>query len=832
MTIKQTLFSQVLTNSKALKLSFGVLFISVLSACSGGGAEVEDNPIVDPPEQSNYNGPPPQTDDVQSFKLNVWDNLSASNRCGACHGAGQAPEFVNLADINVAYAEANTIVDLERPSESRMVTKVAGGHNCWLTSDSACADTITSYINAWAGDTAGGGTTIELVAPPNREPGDSKSFPDAPDLFSTTVYPLLTQYCSNCHNENAANPISPFFANDDVDSAYAAARARINLDTPESSRFVIRLRNEFHNCWSDCPANSTEMENAIQAFTDAIPLTQVDPALLVSRSLFLTDGIEASGGGRVDTNIIALWNFKTGQGNTAFDTSGVEPAINLTLSGSFNWVGGWGVQIVDGKAQGSTSASKKLHDLIKATGEYSIEAWVTPANVTQEGPAGIVSYSGGTDIRNFTLGQTLYDYNFLNRSSETDANGDPNLSTPSADEILQAALQHVVAVFSPTEGRKIYVNGELVAEEAVETGGTLNDWDDTFAVVMGNEVTGNANNDDNLWQGTLRMVAVHNRVLTPEQIVQNFDAGVGEKFFMLFDVSHLIDLPDSYIVYVVSQWDSYAYLFDQPFFINLNGESQPDNVDIEKIRIAVNGKESSTGQAYKNLAVNLNSTDYSSETGQQISPLGTIIALEKGPTADEFFLTFEKIGTNENPFVEPPPPTPAAPVDLEARPEIGVRDFFEIHATMSKATGISMAQSDVAATYERVKQQLPTLTDIDFFSSAHQMGVTQLAIEYCNVLVEDTSARASYFNGFDFNASASAAFDTTAERDQIFDPLLTNIMGSNLTSQPSVANVKTELNALTDRLTACGGSCSADRTEIVVKAVCAAAMGSAAMLVQ
>lgn len=827
MTNKPTLFSQALTKSKHARLGFSALLIAVLSACSGGGADVEDNPVVEPPSQSNYSGPPPQTDDVQSFKLNVWDNLSPDNRCGACHGSGQAPEFVNLADVNVAYSEANTIVNLERPGESRMVTKVAGGHNCWLTSDAACADTITSFITAWAGDSAGGGNTIELVAPPNREPGDSKSFPEAADLFSTTVYPLLTQYCANCHNENAANPISPFFANDDVDSAYAAAKARINLDTPENSRFVIRLLNEFHNCWSDCPSNATEMQNAIQAFADSIPLTQVDPNLLVSRSLFLTDGIVASGGGRFDTNVIALWNFKTGQGNTAFDTSGVEPAINLTLSGSFNWVGGWGVQIIDGKAQGSTSSSKKLHDLIKATGEYSIEAWVTPANVTQEGPAGIISYSAGTDARNFTLGQILYDYDYKVRSSETDANGDPSLATPSADEVLQAALQHVVATFSPTEGRKIYVNGELVAEEAVETGGTLNDWDDTFAVVMGNEVS-----SDRLWQGTLRMVAIHNRTLTQEQVVQNFDVGVGEKFFMLFDISHLIDLPESYIVYEVSQWDSYAYLFNKPFFINLNGEAQPDNVDVEKIRIAVNGKETKTGQAYKNLAVNLNTTDYDSALGQEISGLGTIIALEKGPTADEFFLTFEKIGSNENPFVEPPPPTPAVPVDLPERPEIGVRDFFEIHATMSKATGISMAQSDVASTYEQVKQQLPTLTDIDFFSSAHQMGVTQLAIEYCNVLVEDSSARAAYFSGFDFSANASTAFNSTAKRDQIFDPLLTNIMGSNLASQPSDVNVKAELNSLTDTLTACGGSCSTDRTEIVVKAVCAAAMGSAAMLVQ
>ena len=110
--------------------------------------------------------------------------------------------------------------------------------------------------------------------------------------------------------------------------------------------------------------------------------------------------------------MIGLWEFKTGRGLVAYDTSGVEPALNLNLSGDVTWVGGWGINVRSGKAQGSTTASKKLHDLIKSTGEYTIEAWVAPGNVAQE-DARIVSYSGGTSVRDFTLGQTLYSYDFM-----------------------------------------------------------------------------------------------------------------------------------------------------------------------------------------------------------------------------------------------------------------------------------------------------------------------------------------------------------------------------------------------------------------------------------
>ena len=819
------------TNKKSSMISVNSIlapaFLLFLAACSGGGADVEENPVQAPPPSSNYSGPPPDTDDVQLFKINVWDNLSGQNRCGQCHGLDQEPDFVNLDDVNIAYAEANAIVDLNSPKDSRMVTKVASGHNCWLTSDSACADTITSFITAWAGDSAGNTNTIDLEAPIIRDPGASRTFPDDSALFGSTIHPLLTARCSNCHTDSAATPIAPFFAGSDVDAAYEAAKAKIDLDTPANSRFVVRLRSEFHNCWSDCAANSDEMETAISSFAGQIPLTEVDPSLLISKALFLTDGIVASGGGRYETNAIAVWNFKTGTGDTAFDTSGLEPAINLTLSGSYSWVGGWGIQIVDGKAQGTTASSKKLHDLITSTGEYSVEAWVVPSNVTQDGPAGIVSYSAGTTARNFTIGQTLYNYDFLNRSTETDQNGEAGVSTADAAEILQTSLQHVVTTFSPTEGRKIFVNGIQVASEDVETGGTLGDWNDTYAFVLGNEVS-----SDRLFAGTFRMVAVHNRALTQEQIVQNFDVGVGEKFFMLFSISHLVDLPESYVMYEVSQFDSYSYLFSQPTYINLNGDAVPDNIDIEKIRIAINGTEATTGQAYRNLIANVNSADYSSDTGQLLSRLGTVISLEKGPESDEFFLSFEKINGAENPFIEPPPPPLPSPVDLEDRPSIGIRDFAEINATMSKATGISMANADVMATYNAVKQQMPTLTDIDIFVSSQQMGITQLAIEYCNALVDDSTARASYFSGFDFNAAASNAFDSTAKRNIIYDALISKTMGSGLATQPSDVDIKLELSSLTDKLTACGAGCASDRTETVVKAVCAATIANAAMLVQ
>ncbi|MEQ8861526.1 MAG: LamG domain-containing protein [Pseudomonadales bacterium] len=810
--------------------SRGLLALLVLATgygCGGGsGAATVSNPLTTPPEVSNYSGPPPATADVQSFKLNVWDNLVPNNRCGSCHNDSQTPRFVRSDDVNLAYEAANTVVELTDPAMSIMVGKVRGGHNCWLASDDACADIIQSYIENWAGDTLGGvAKEIQLIAPPQQMPGSSKNFPDDPSDFAATVYPLLTSFCVDCHTDTAVVPQSPYFASADLDTAYDAAKAKIDLDAPENSRFVVRLGEEFHNCWSgNCASDADDMEQAIVDLSGLIPVTEVDPDLVTSMALGLPDGIVSSAGGRHETNVIALYEFKTGTGSQAYDTSGVEPALNLTLSGGYDWVGGWGVAFTAGKAQGSTTASTKLYDLITATGEFSIEAWVVPANVTQDGPARIVSYSGGSMARNFMLGQTLYQYDAYLRSDATDQNGEPALSTNPDDEDLQATLQHVVMTYDPVEGRRIYVNGQFTEDLDPIPPDLLSEWDNTFAFAVGSEV-----DNQNRWAGTMRLLAVHNRVLTDEQILQNFEVGVGEKYYLLFNVSAHVGIDDAYVVFEVSQFDSYSYLFDEPFFVILDSSASPGSIPMAGMRIGLNGREVAVGQAFRNLDVTITDAEYDTSGIQVLSTLGTVVPLEKGPDEDEFFLTFERLGSATNVVVEatpaPPPPPAEVPIDERTAPH-GIRDFAEINATMSTMTGVPTSNSQVASTYDLVYQAMPVQTGIGGFISSQQMGITQLAIKYCSVLVDDTGLRASFWPSFtDWNASPGAAFG--GDRSAVIDPIIDNFVGRGIATQPGEGAVATEIDDLISRL-ASGSS----NTEDIMKASCAAALGSAAMLVQ
>jgi hypothetical protein len=486
-------------------------------------------------------------------------------------------------------------------------------------------------------------------------------------------------------------------------------------------------------------------------------------------------------------------------------------------------VGGWGLSFGPngGEARGG-AASHKLFDSIRTNAEYSVELWAAPANVTQE-DAWLASYSGGTSTRNFTLGQKAYQYEMYARSSATDANGAPSLLTRDADRDAQASLQHVVLTYSPVTGRKLFVNGNDTGDVDPQKGGTLGNWDDTFVFLLGNETSGNRK-----WQGTLRYAQLYNRALSADQVQQNFAAGVGEKYDLLFDVSALTGLNMTYVMFEVSRYDSYAYLFDKPILISLDPTVHPGNLPIKGMRIGINGAEARVGQAYANLDVLVSDANYVAGTGQRLANVGTIIALEKGPDSDLFFLSFDQIGTHTYARTAPPPPAQATPADKPEASLFGVRNFGELNASMSALTGVATGTAAVKATYLQVQQQLPVVPALESFLASHQVGVAQLAIQYCDALVESGQA-ASFFPGLNLAASPATAF---ADTHALIDPLLANAVGNNLTTQPTDAQVRTELNNLVTRLSSCGSGCAVDRSKTITKAACATVLGSAALLLK
>src|ERR1700722_18816695 len=154
-----------------------------LSACGGGGAPTTATAASAPTSSAaSYTGPAPATADVQAFAVNFWANVRVQDRCGQCHNAtspAQMPNFARSDDVNLAYAQANTVVNLAQPATSLIVTKVSGGHNCWLADPQACGTILTTWISNWAGASgASSATSVQLQAPPDQAVGQSLNFPN------------------------------------------------------------------------------------------------------------------------------------------------------------------------------------------------------------------------------------------------------------------------------------------------------------------------------------------------------------------------------------------------------------------------------------------------------------------------------------------------------------------------------------------------------------------------------------------------------------------------------------------------------------------------------
>jgi hypothetical protein len=109
------------------------------------------------------------------------------------------------------------------------------------------------------------------------------------------------------------------------------------------------------------------------------------------------------------------------------------------------------------------------------------------------------------------------------------------------------------------------------------------------------------------------------------------------------------------------------------------------------------------------------------------------------------------------------------------------------------------------------------------------MGITKLALEYCDAMVEDPQLRDDFFgpgSPFDFDADVATAF-AGFNADLIVDPLIEKAMGSGIPNQPPPASVAGELHDLITTLNGTCTVCDAQRTRDTVKAACTAIVASA-----
>lgn len=223
------------------------------------------------------------------------------------------------------------------------------------------------------------------------------------------------------------------------------------------------------------------------------------------------------------TDAQAVYSFNEGTGDQVGDSALVLPLLPLRIAdpSRVSWATG-SLTVTQSTVLASEGAATKVNRASMATGELTIEAWLTPANTTQRGPARIATLSENTGARNGMLGQGGMGnqpgdlYLAQPRSTATSHNGEPALRTPAGS--LAPALAHVVFTRDAAGREQLFIDGVVRASRT--TGGNLGNWEPTYPLVLANELTLNRP-----WLGSYHFLALYSRALRPEQIAARFAAG-------------------------------------------------------------------------------------------------------------------------------------------------------------------------------------------------------------------------------------------------------------------------------------------------------------------
>lgn len=244
--------------------------------------------------------------------------------------------------------------------------------------------------------------------------------------------------------------------------------------------------------------------------------------LLLLFGLFLFAGAsDLAAEARTRAGLQALYDFSAGGGRWIQDRSGAGQALNLHISKpeAVRW-GKNSLQLQKPTQIRSAQPARKLSGAIRRAGEITVEAWITPANIEQKGPARIVTLSKNSSERNFTLGQEADKYDFRLRTLNTSDNGSPSLSTKKGQ--VSARLTHVVYTRNRAGVARLYLDGKKAVEKTIA--GAVYNWNGQFRLALGNEFGA-----DRAWLGAYHLVAVYARALLPKEVEAHYQAGPDAK---------------------------------------------------------------------------------------------------------------------------------------------------------------------------------------------------------------------------------------------------------------------------------------------------------------
>ena len=167
--------------------------------------------------------------------------------------------------------------------------------------------------------------------------------------------------------------------------------------------------------------------------------------LIVGCLWFVLVPATASIADRFSSDLIVLYDFQSARGRLVRDRSGIEPKLNLWIQQPSKVRRARGsLRIQQHTTIRTRLPATKITKAVKRSSEITIEIWLRSIDLKRSGSARIITLSQDSSNRNFTLGQNGNQFNVRPRTTDTNNNGLPSLS--SNPNSLSQNLTHLVYV--------------------------------------------------------------------------------------------------------------------------------------------------------------------------------------------------------------------------------------------------------------------------------------------------------------------------------------------------------------------------------------------------
>jgi hypothetical protein len=222
------------------------------------------------------------------------------------------------------------------------------------------------------------------------------------------------------------------------------------------------------------------------------------------------DGGGTKYGLRVTSGLVALYEFEEDGGGVAHDTEFAGLDLVASDPGKIAWKP-HALTFTGDTMLATQLAIVKVVAACEATNELTVEAWVEPAASNGDSRTRIATVAQDNSHLDFALGVDATNAIWGSVESGNDL---------APTDMLEPRLSHLVMTRTAADAKlRLYLDGTQVTGELSGTPSPASSWAQAPLFV------GNSSESNRPWRGTIHLLALYSRALTPAEIATNHGAG-------------------------------------------------------------------------------------------------------------------------------------------------------------------------------------------------------------------------------------------------------------------------------------------------------------------